>query len=292
MSERWPSPTDPVAFESLCADLWGAIWGQTAQKNGRNGQPQAGVDIYGKHGDDWIGIQCKQKDELLRSKLTLTELAAEVAAARRFVPPLKQFILATTGPADVAIQKEARRLSEDHTRQGLFEVEVWSWTDIWAELNRRPGLLQVIGPIYWPRLFFVATEKSSQDQTEQILQAIQSPLLPCGLFLTLKIEATDEDLARVYGDQAGFHCLPSPLAPTDGRHFFRDCYVDARNGMVEAAGFFRLKRPGYNTLHRNVNHTVSRFNPALCKRPLSENEPLFLTPHVTLDVHRGGRPRS
>src|ERR1700683_3240399 len=89
MSERWPSPTDPIAFESLCADLWGTIWGEAAHKNGRTGQPQAGVDIYGKHGGEWTGIQCKQKDELLRSKLTPTELAEEVASARRFVPPLK-----------------------------------------------------------------------------------------------------------------------------------------------------------------------------------------------------------
>lgn len=147
MSERWPSPTDPIAFESLCADLWGAIWGRAAHKNGRTGQPQAGVDIYGKHGSEWIGIQCKQKDELLRSKLTSSELAEEVAAARRFVPPLKRFIVATTGPADARIQEEARRLTEEHTRHGLFEVEVWSWTEIWAELSRRPGLLQVVGPM-------------------------------------------------------------------------------------------------------------------------------------------------
>jgi hypothetical protein len=130
MSERWPSPTDPIAFESLCADLWGSIWGQVAHKNGRNGQPQAGVDIYGRYGDNWIGIQCKQKDELLRSKLTLKELAEEVAAARHFVPPLRRFIIATTGPSEVAVQEAARRLTEEHNRQGLFEVEVWSWTDI------------------------------------------------------------------------------------------------------------------------------------------------------------------
>jgi hypothetical protein len=292
LNERWPSPTDPHAFESLCADLWGAIWGQAALKNGRNGQPQAGVDIYGRQADKWIGIQCKQKDELLRSKLTLTELAEEVGAARRFVPPLSRFIVATTGPADAAIQEAARRLTEEHVQQGLFEVEVWSWTDIWAELNRRPALLQVVGPIYWPQLFLVASEKSNRDQTEQILQAIHVPLLPCGLFLTLKIEATDEDLARVYGDQLGFHKLVQPPSDTDGRHFLGDCYLDVKDGAVEAAGFFRLKHPGYNMFHRNVVHTVSRFNSAKCRRPLSGNEPLFLSPQVTLGLYRGGRPRA
>lgn len=292
MIEHWPPPTNPIAFESLCADLWGAIWGESALKNGRNGQPQAGVDIYGRHGDKWIGVQCKQKDELLRSKLTATELAEEVSAACRFVPPLSRFILATTGPADATIQEVARSLTEEHSRQGLFEVEVWSWTEIWAELNRRPGLLHVVGPVYWPRLFFVATEQKNQDQTEQLLEAIQSPLLPCGLFLTLKIEATDEDLRRVYGDQAGYHRLPSPLSPADGRHFLGDCYLDVHNGVVNAAGFFRIKHQGYNAFHRNIKHTVSRFNPAKCQKTLSENEPLFFSPHVTLDLYREGRPRS
>jgi hypothetical protein len=292
MNERWPPPTDPIAFESLCADLWGAIWGQVAQKNGRNGQPQAGVDIYGRQGDKWIGVQCKQKDDLLRAKLTAAELAEEVEAARRFEPPLGRFVIATTGPADATIQEAARRLTEQHDREGLFAVEIWSWTEIWAELNRRPGLLRVVGPVYWPRLFSVATEQKSQDQTEQILKAIQSPLLPCGLFVTLRIEATDEDFERVYGGQAGFHELPAPPSRVEGRHLLGDRYIDVNNGAISAAGFFRLKHAGYNTLHREVKHTVARFNPARCQRTLSPNEPLFMAPQVTLDFYRDGRPRS
>jgi len=288
MSERWPPPTDPTTFESLCADLWGSVWGQAAHKNGRMGQPQAGVDIFGKSGDRWIGIQCKQKDQLLRTKLTPPELAEEVAAARNFVPPLSRFIIATTGPSDVHVQEAARSLTEKHVKQGLFTVEVWSWVEIWAELNRRPGLLQTIGPVYWPRLFLLAEQKG-QAHAEQIVRAIQSPLLPCGVFLTLRVEATDEDLSRVYGDQAGFHNLPRPLTPTDGRHFLKGFYLDVRDSHVLAAGFFRLDHPEYNTLHRSVKHTISRFDPARCKKPLSENEPLFLAPHLTLEFYRGGQ---
>jgi len=292
MNELWPSPTDPHAFESLCADLWGAIWGQAAFKNGRNGQPQAGVDIYGRYGDKWIGIQCKQRNELLRSKLTCAEFDEEVEAARRFRPHLSRFIVATTGPTDVVIQEAARKVTEEHAQQGLFEVEVWSWMDIWAELNRRPALLQVVGPVYWPQLFIVASEKSNREHTEQILQAIHIPLLPCRIFLTLRIEASDEDLARVYGDQLGFHRLVHPPSDADGRHHLGDCYLDFKDGVVEEAGFLRRKHPGYNIFHRNVVHTVSRFNAAKCRKPLSENEPLFFQPLVTLGLYCGGRPRS
>jgi hypothetical protein len=292
MSERWPPPTDPNTFESLCADLWGSICGRAVHKNGRNGQQQAGVDVYGKHGDKWIGIQCKQRDELLRSKLTPAELAREVAAARHFEPRLSRFIVATTGASDATIQEVARQLTHEHSLEGLFDVEVWSWTEIWAELNRRPALLRTVGPVYWPRLFFVADEARIREEANQIVRAVQTPLLPCGVFLTLRFEATDEDLERVYGGQAGFRELPPPLSPQDGRHFWRDRYFDIRNSVIESAGFFRNEHPGYNVLHRDVKHTVARFDPEKCNKPLSGNEPLFLPPLVTLKLYCDGRPTS
>src|ERR1700676_2598167 len=69
--ERWDPPNDPTAFESLCLELWRDIWNDpNAQKNGRSGQPQAGVDVFGQHDGKWAGVQCKQKDGLLWSKVT------------------------------------------------------------------------------------------------------------------------------------------------------------------------------------------------------------------------------
>ena len=76
--------------------------------------------------------------------------------------------------------------------------------------------------------------------------------------------------------------------PIDGRHFLRGFYLDIRDGAIEAAGFFEHEHPGYNVFHRNVQHTVSRFDPAKCKRRLSANEPLFMPPRVTLELYRGG----
>ena len=87
-SERLPPPNEPDAFESLCLDLWRDIWGEDcgAQKNGRSGQPQAGVDVFGRVQGKWAGVQCKQKDGLLRTQVTPSELETEVANARNFVP--------------------------------------------------------------------------------------------------------------------------------------------------------------------------------------------------------------
>ena len=151
--EQWPPPNTPIAFESLCRDLWKDIWQDTsAQKNGRSGQRQAGVDVFGRHRGNWVGIQCKQKNGLLRTKVTAAELEKEVEAAKQFNPPLVCFILATTGPQDAKVQQRAREITEQHKRQGLFNVEVWSWEEIWSELYQREELLKQIAPNYWPRL--------------------------------------------------------------------------------------------------------------------------------------------
>ncbi|HEX4955089.1 MAG TPA: hypothetical protein VF017_16995 [Thermoanaerobaculia bacterium] len=151
-SERLPPPNEPAAFESLCLDLWKEIWGDSgAQKNGRSGQPQAGVDVFGTHAGRSVGVQCKQKDGLLRSKLAIAELAAEVENALEFRPPLTTFILATSGPRDGKVQERAREITEGHRARGLFEVHVWSWEDIWHELYGRKALLERLLSVYWPR---------------------------------------------------------------------------------------------------------------------------------------------
>ena len=158
--EQWPPPDDPTAFESLCLDLWKDIWDDPgAQKNGRAGQPQAGVDVFGWDQGRLVGVQCKQRRSLLRTRVRLEELETEVKAARRFKPSLSTFVLATTGPRDAKAQERARQLTYKHQRQGLFAVEVWAWDDIWHELYQRSGLLARIAPIYWPALAAVNRDK-------------------------------------------------------------------------------------------------------------------------------------
>src|SRR6185295_2277286 len=146
----WPAPTDAGVFESLCLDLWEDVWGPGcgAQQNGRSGQEQAGVDVFGQAGGTWAGVQCKARNLQLRSRLSAKELEAEAIAAHAFVPALGEFIVATTGPADVALQERARVL----TASGPLRVEFWSWREILRELSRRPDLLRRIAGRYWPTL--------------------------------------------------------------------------------------------------------------------------------------------
>ena len=155
--ERWEPPNDSTAFESFCLDLWKDIWQDSnAQKNGRRGQRQDGVDLFGHENRLVVGVQCKQKDGRLWAQVTPDELAEEVKAARRFTPKLASFILATTAPRDAAVQQRANQLKEQHKEVGLFTVAVWAWEDIWHELYRRKTLFERIAPIYWPRHFGAA----------------------------------------------------------------------------------------------------------------------------------------
>ncbi len=152
-SEPLPPPNDPIAFESLCLDLFKELWqDQNAQKNGRSGQPQAGVDVFGQKAGKWVGVQCKQKDNLLRRKITVAELEAEVKKACHFHPLLSEFILAATGPADERVQQRARELTDAHEQEGLFKVSVWSWPKIRHEIYAGKSLLETLEPVYWPRL--------------------------------------------------------------------------------------------------------------------------------------------
>ncbi len=175
--ESWPPPDDANAFESLCLDIWKEIWNDPgAQKNGRSGQPQAGVDVFGLSKGKQIGLQCKKKDNLLRSELTVAELEHEVQEAKKFRPPLSSFIVATTGPRDARVQERARLLTDEYKIKGLFSVEVWSWKDIWHEIYQHEELLNRIGPIYWPQSHRLAIRRTS-SQSRLILLSMLTLLL-------------------------------------------------------------------------------------------------------------------
>jgi hypothetical protein len=57
---QYPAPANWQDFETLCLAIWREIWGDpNAQKNGRTGQPQAGVDVFGRIPDTvgYHGVQ-------------------------------------------------------------------------------------------------------------------------------------------------------------------------------------------------------------------------------------------
>lgn len=125
--ENWPD------FENLCKKLWGEIWKcPEIKKNGRSGQSQQGVDVYGNpFGEiDYYGVQCKGKNEYSKSELTEKEIDREIELAKEFEPPLKKFYFATTASKDAKIETYIRKQNLENIKNGLFEVHLFSWEDI------------------------------------------------------------------------------------------------------------------------------------------------------------------
>jgi hypothetical protein len=223
--ERWPPPNDSVAFESLCLALWQDIWRDPgAQKNGRRGHAQAGVDVFGQHRGKWEGVQCKQNDGLVWSKVTINELEAEVEQAKKFTPPLSNYILATTGPRDARLQERARELTEQHRQQQIFDVEVWSWEDIWGELYRRQDLLRRIASDYWPRL--MAATQHGGERTVRLERAngLLKLEVPVGDYIEIDHQGS---VVKVMMEEIVEREFPTLMG---GRRRGRGCRINVDNG--------------------------------------------------------------
>lgn len=120
-------------FESLCKKLWGAIWKcPEIKKNGRQGQTQHGVDVYGipLGEQQYFGIQCKGKDEYTHAQLTESEVDKEIEKALLFEPLLKKFYFATTANKDATIETYIRKKNIESLQKNAFEVHLFSWEDI------------------------------------------------------------------------------------------------------------------------------------------------------------------
>lgn len=147
MRTRLPIPATWQDFEALCHQLWKQVWSDpNAQPNGRSGQAQAGVDVWGRpiYTAHLAGVQCKDKNGNLGSKLTEAELLRECGNAKSFMPSLDVFTMATTAPRDAPLQEVARVLNDN--RAYPFQVHIWSWDDIEAEVASRPTLVEAFYP--------------------------------------------------------------------------------------------------------------------------------------------------
>lgn len=132
-SKTLARPENWQDFESLCKKLWGEIWRcPEIKKNGRNGQNQNGVDVYGIPIFDnvYYGIQCKGKDEYTHKQLTVKEIDEEIEKAKTFEPKLKKLYFATTAVKDAEIEKIIRLKNIEHKKLNKFEVHIFSWEDI------------------------------------------------------------------------------------------------------------------------------------------------------------------
>ncbi|BEU21257.1 hypothetical protein [Paraburkholderia sp. 22B1P] len=137
-------------FEDLTRALFAAVWKSPfTQKNGRTGQKQHGVDVFGipetAHGRTF-GVQCKGKSEGYGAKATIAEFDAELAKAEKFKPSLAHWTFATTAPNDGPLQEHARIISEQREREGRFPVIAIGWETIHALLSSHQAVVEEFYP--------------------------------------------------------------------------------------------------------------------------------------------------
>ncbi len=125
----------------MVLDAMRLLWEDpNAQRNGRRGQPQNGVDVYGKAKGKQVGAQSKNME-----KLSHAEVNAEIEKAQSFVPNLQALHFAIAGQRDKSFQELIRKLSAQRVESGYFELHVWFFDDIISVIAKDKGLTQK----YW-----------------------------------------------------------------------------------------------------------------------------------------------
>lgn len=137
-------------FEDLTRALFAAVWKNPLfQKNGRSGQQQHGVDVYGipdNNSGKYFGVQCKGKNAGYGAKASIGEFNAELIKADKFKPALGHWVFATTAPNDVTLQEHARIISEQRQKEGKFSVDAIGWDTIKALLSSNQAVVEEFYP--------------------------------------------------------------------------------------------------------------------------------------------------
>jgi hypothetical protein len=250
-----PPPSHWPDFESLCCDLWRKIWEDpNAKKNGRQGQSQNGIDIYGrpKTGILWSGIQCKCKSNASNKNLTESEVEAEVQKAKNFVPKLSEFTIATTGLKDAKIEELARKITQEHLKEGLFSVDVWSWDDIKERLDDFPDIRNKYYP---PENINLKEVKIKEDENRfkretagKIIESVVRPLRKCA-----------EDLKRFFENGEYIIDLENRSIKLklkfDGYEFIRICEISNKFHLKDENLVFIYKRD--DIFNKNMPQIIS-----------------------------------
>jgi hypothetical protein len=121
-------------FEDITLSAVKLRWGSPDFfRNGRPGQSQDGIDIFGQTSDfSKIGIQCKNTIGGVSEDVIL----AEIKKAESFNPPIEVLYIATTSNRDVKIQEKVRIISEQRIADGKFSVYMLFWDEVVFDLAK------------------------------------------------------------------------------------------------------------------------------------------------------------
>lgn len=144
-----PTPKSWDEFEDIVLSAAKIRWrSPNFYRNGRQGQRQDGVDIFGSDANaQSIGLQCKNTVNGLSEAV----IKKEILNAGSFEPPLKALYIATTAPRDASLQEAVRNISKTRIDADMFSVHLLFWDDICNDLARDEVIFFKHYPQFTPR---------------------------------------------------------------------------------------------------------------------------------------------
>jgi hypothetical protein len=138
-------PSDWDEFENICTDLVEREWeAGDAQRYGRQGQTQNGVDIlctpYWMEKQD-CAIQVKNTDDL-----SWDDIEDEISSAENSDLEISEFYVFTTMDSDVNLQKKVKKENSKRKKNGKFEIEIWMWDKITRKMAEYEDMLKSYYP--------------------------------------------------------------------------------------------------------------------------------------------------
>jgi Restriction endonuclease len=129
-----PKPKSWDEFEDIVWEIYTRKWENPhAQRYGRSGQTQHGIDIYGQRNGsgDYIAIQCKRYED---NKLTIKKIRQDVEKTDLFLSQINEYLIVTTDSRDTKIQDYVRKINDEHKSKSKFTIHVIFWWDICSYL--------------------------------------------------------------------------------------------------------------------------------------------------------------
>gem|GEM_PF-2441763 len=191
-----------------------------AQRNGRRGQRQHGVDIFGTSSGHFVGGQAKNSEAISESVVR-----HEVAEAEKFVPRLSRFLLAVAGPRDGHLQEFARVLCQERLARGQFAIEILSFDDVCHELSSSPDLVRK----YWGDFL-----GDIESLIRALPRALSGPVMDAEAAMDRVMETPEfQEFANMLDERSG-GTVTAHVRVSGGPH------LDAEPGTPERAWFVSI----------------------------------------------------
>ena len=263
-----PLPKHWQEFETIVRDAMALKWkSPNLQKNGRSGQKQHGVDIWGP--DEIgrrVGIQCKR----CKPPLSFRTVTAEVVNAEKF-GPLSTLWVATTGDHDAPLQQQVRTLSDKRVVQNKFAVGILFWEDIVDGLKLNPSIFKS----HYPQIVLVT---GSAVNKERLIAALELGYYGADLW---------KYVVLIYGEYGWVaHADPDELTatlrlleqrvsqlfdPADAASI-----IESLNAIRRGCSLPKKKKSDWNPVENHARRIGARLRRATSLLPLAESNMLDL----------------